>query len=457
MDAQVLLSQGARKAYVFSSVRFSCLITHVLSCVNGLRSLRSTLFMKSVFVTLAIAFIASYSQVGAATYKTDNFIVQAGDSNFARQVGDAAELYRSELAVLWLGETLPRWSNPCVIKVKTGADLAAGGETVFSFANGEVYDWKMRVQGSNERILDSVLPHEVTHTIIATYLRAPVPRWLDEGMATAVEAKVERSHYRTMLATFLHTKRGIAFNDMVSMKEYPKDLTPFYSQSFSICEYLIMIGGHRRLARFAKEGNETDDWNGALKKFYQCDSLGALQIEWLEWVRAWDLANQPDILPETRKLPELEFSGQQETLVARNTAVSSGGWGNGMKNWGRSKTDSSNEETVARGQSDDSRQGRFLQGIIQPFSPKDTRTMENNKRRDWQSTAHERPKSVEQNNVPATLTTSNGTVWRSGESLLANGAGSASNAGITSSSAPPVYYRPSQNSSYSSPSGLLRR
>ena len=128
-----------------------------------------------------------------------------------------------------------------------------------------------------------------------------------------------------------------------------------------------------------------------------------------------------------------------------------------MKNWGRPKTDSSNEETVARGQSDDSRQGRFLQGIIQPFSPKDTRTMENNKRRDWQSTAHERPKSVEQNNVPATLTTSNGTVWRSGESLLANGAGSASNAGITSSSTPSVYYRPSQNSSYSSPSGLLRR
>ncbi len=33
----------------------------------------------------------------------------------------------------------------------------------------------MEVIGTPERILDSVLPHEVTHTILATYFGRPLP------------------------------------------------------------------------------------------------------------------------------------------------------------------------------------------------------------------------------------------------------------------------------------------
>ena len=46
----------------------------------------------------------------------------------------------------------------------------AGGATSFVFDRGEVFGWKMNIQGSRERILDSVLPHEVTHTIFAFVL-----------------------------------------------------------------------------------------------------------------------------------------------------------------------------------------------------------------------------------------------------------------------------------------------
>ena len=38
-----------------------------------------------------------------------------------------AELYRKELALEWLGEILPRWSEPCPIVVKVGPELGAGG------------------------------------------------------------------------------------------------------------------------------------------------------------------------------------------------------------------------------------------------------------------------------------------------------------------------------------------
>ena len=51
----------------------------------------------------------------------------------------------------------------------------------------EVFGWDMKIQGSEERVLDSVLPHEVTHTIFASHFRQPLPRWADEGACTTVE------------------------------------------------------------------------------------------------------------------------------------------------------------------------------------------------------------------------------------------------------------------------------
>lgn len=258
----------------------------------------------------------------AATYKTPNFIVNANTIDLARRVGEAAEQARVELALLWLGETLPRWSKACDIVVETGVDLVAAGETVFTFSNGEVYGWKMTVQGSEERLFNSVLPHEITHTLLASYLHGPAPRWLDEGIATTVESNEERRRYRTMLVDFLHTQRGIAFNDMVSMKEYPKDLTPFYSQAFSICEFLILVGGHRRLFEFARIGQESGEWESALLNFYNCNSFGALQVEWLDWIRQWDIANQPTILPKTRTVPDFSTLEKKEIAFAHSCRLS---------------------------------------------------------------------------------------------------------------------------------------
>ena len=436
---------------VFSYQNYFPLKMRSLAAVIATR--RSRRCVGFIVVAFWVAFIATHSSLWAAVYKTDNFTIHANDANFARQVGDAAENYRVELAELWLGYALPRWSRPCDVTVKQGSELASAGETVFSFSNGEVYDWKMTVQGNSERILDSVLPHEVTHTIIASYLRAPVPRWLDEGMATAVEASSERTHYRKMLATFLHNKRGIAFDDMVSMKEYPSDLTPFYSQSFSVCEYLILVGGHRRLAEFAKVCVESRDWNEALKSYYGCDSLGALQYEWNSWIREWDLANQPEILPATRRLPDYEVGLSKETMLAQNTNATSGHVSAPSSGWRRPESVDPDSMIVARGQSKTAEPGSFFRNLTQPFSSRNNvfdssaNDMAVNNLAD-----HVDAKSVSVPK-PTTQTTDGGVVWRSAESVLSNGAGSV----VKPQSPSPTYYRPSEASRYSNSDGLFRR
>ncbi|MDO5554397.1 MAG: hypothetical protein Q4G68_11620 [Planctomycetia bacterium] len=264
------------------------------ACLPG-RILQVTVFFSLV------AFFLLPSLYGA-TYETPNFVVKAKSASFAKRVGDTAERCREELAMLWLGVTLQPWSTKCPIDVKAGRQLGAGGETSFTFSDGEVFDWKMRVQGSEERILDSVIPHEVSHTILATWFRRPVPRWIDEGAATSVESQMERDNYRQMLVDFLKSHKGIPFNTMVSQREYPSDQMPFYAQGFSVCEYLIKVGGHRRLIEFARTGMASGNWSDAVKLCYGYENLGDLQTQWQGWISEWFHSRMPAELPEVVQL-----------------------------------------------------------------------------------------------------------------------------------------------------------
>ena len=203
--------------------------------------------------------------MGAQT-RSANYVVETADPNFARVVSQAAEQYRRDLAVAWLGKAMPDWSQPCVMTVQAGPQLGAGGATTFQFQDGEVFGWRMTIQGSQQRILDSVLPHEITHMVFASYFRQPLPRWADEGGATTVEHASEKNKYRRMLDHFLRTGRGIAFNQMFAMTEYPQDIMPLYAEGYSLAEYLIQIGGRRKYVEFLADGLKGDDWAGAVHR-----------------------------------------------------------------------------------------------------------------------------------------------------------------------------------------------
>jgi hypothetical protein len=151
----------------------------------------------------------------------------------------------------------------------------------------------MTIQGSPERLLDSVLPHEVTHMIFASHFRQPVPRWADEGGATSVEHATEKDKHHKMLVQFLQTGRGIAFSQMFTMTEYPQDVMPLYAQGFSLAEYLIDAGGRQKFIAFLDDGMRSNDWNAAIRQHYTMADLGVLQTTWLAWVRQGSPLRQP--------------------------------------------------------------------------------------------------------------------------------------------------------------------
>ena len=281
---------------------------------------------------LAILCTWTYRDSGivfAASARTQNFVVTAATPDLASEIAEAAESFRQRLAVEWLGQDLPPWNQPCPIVADVNPSLGAGGRTSFAFRNRTPSDWYMEIQGSRERILDSVLPHEVTHTVFATHYGRPLPRWADEGACTTVEHRSERRKQELWLIEFLKTERGIPFNRMFAMTEYPGDILPLYSQGYSVARYMIAQGGKPKFVDFVEQGLDTGDWPTAVEQYYGFASLGDLQVSWLDWVIDGSRDIDATIAPGTRlvstqqreipRRPQPEVSGRNPVRVAALT------------------------------------------------------------------------------------------------------------------------------------------
>ena len=229
-----------------------------------------------------------------ATHRTPNFVVTAPTAEFARQVGEAAEVYREELSLVWTGKVMPRWSAPCPIKVKVG-QFGAGGSTTFNFDQGEVYGWNMEIQGSPERILDSVLPHEINHTVFACYFRQPLPRWADEGAASLIEHESERRRLKKIHEQVLNKDQQIPLRKLLGMKQYPKDpqqVLTLYAEGYSLADYLIQHSSKPHYMKFLTAALK-HGWDSALRDYYGYESEQQLERE----LEGWVVAGSPE-LPE---------------------------------------------------------------------------------------------------------------------------------------------------------------
>ena len=213
-----------------------------------------------------------------------NFLVEVDppSAHVAERIGQWAEYYRKEKAIQWLGREMPPWSEPCPIHVKVTFG-GAGGATSFNFMHGQVWQ-TMEIEGAIDRLVMSVLPHEVTHTVFAHYFRCPVPRWADEGGAVLSEDDVEKSHHDQLVRQILNAGRAIPLRRLFSLTQYPPEVGALYAEGYSVARFLVDSSNRQVFLAFVAQGMQ-GDWDAAVRADYRYQSVEQLEEAWLAYLR----------------------------------------------------------------------------------------------------------------------------------------------------------------------------
>lgn len=202
-----------------------------------------------------------------------NFV--CADPEFVRQ----AEQARRRSATFWSGRPLPGdWSYPCPILIHP-AQHAGGGVTSFTFQNGEVFGWRMTLEGTREVLLNDILPHEVDHMVRASLVRHPIARWLDEGCASLMESATVHERLRR---DALRISPEQITEQWLAAREYPTDnqeTTLLYAAGFSLVEFLLDRDGPAVLLAFQQDQQTLPE---RLRAHYRLD-VHELRLQWAGW------------------------------------------------------------------------------------------------------------------------------------------------------------------------------
>lgn len=213
--------------------------------------------------------------------ETVNFrLMHEHSRGLAEAVLRTAEQARTTQLRKWFGEVGANWEPKCRIYLypsgeayseATGAPAnPGGGHTDIRAEDKRVLSRCIHVHGSRTFLLKGVVPHEVTHAVLAGRLSSRrVPRWADEGMAVLAEAQAHIDRHLRYLPRWHADAALYSTRTLVEMRDYPEPqaLGVFYAQSVSLVDFLTRRKGSERFAAFVRDG-ERNGYAASLRKHY---------------------------------------------------------------------------------------------------------------------------------------------------------------------------------------------
>ncbi len=233
-----------------------------------------------------------------------NFRVFHTNPTLAEKVVQVAEATRRDQTKRWTGSlpTAP-WQPRCEVYLyptagqyaqMTGQPADSPGFSTMGMNDGQIISRRVNLRTDHDGLLGAVLPHEVTHVILADFFtEEQIPRWADEGMAVLTEPVAEQKRRAADLVEPLG--RNLLFPIETLMKmDYPDNRywSLYYAQSVSLTRFLVDQGTPAQLVQFL-QGARTKGFEAELRRIYKIDGFNDLQARWVVYARANSEATAP--------------------------------------------------------------------------------------------------------------------------------------------------------------------
>ena len=159
-------------------------------------------------------------------------------------------------------------------------------------------DEKKMITFKQNKLIDSILPHEITHMVLNDYMgKDNVPLWLHEGIAQYQEKYRDKKEIKNKKLLTRHSNRKELFSlenldSFFSKKtaygsthpgaeEISRDETVnlFYARSLDLVGFMIREFGQRNFSRFCKQLRDKKDYDGALRFSYPTSVRSVEKLE----------------------------------------------------------------------------------------------------------------------------------------------------------------------------------
>jgi hypothetical protein len=224
---------------------------------------------------------------GWSLAETANFrIFHKHDQKLVDQVAQTLEKSRTLAYRKWVGEVDDAWRPKCYVYL----DDAKGelsktlhgvrGYTRKGGIGGSVRRY-VRVRSRDDGLIDSVLPHEVTHAVMfGEFGENEAPSWAHEGMAVMMQPRRDRDRFFDVLLG-AYKKNGLfSVGKIFDIEDYPDaDVEIFYAQSVSLVEYLTNLHKPTVFVTFMRDALRRG-YDKALQEHYGIQNVAELEKAW---------------------------------------------------------------------------------------------------------------------------------------------------------------------------------
>jgi tetratricopeptide (TPR) repeat protein len=147
--------------------------------------------------------------------------------------------------------------------------------------NLEFHSWQ-----TSPRLLKSVLPHELMHLVMASYMKRheDLPRALHEGFAVAMEPDFRHAFYLDFLKRRAAGQSYLPLAELLSMKDYPRDPEFFYAEGFGLVAYLLETAGVNATMDLILHSPGPGELESRLLKMTRTANLDQLEAAWWKWI-----------------------------------------------------------------------------------------------------------------------------------------------------------------------------
>ena len=232
--------------------------------------------------------------------ETANFAVYYHDSNHAKRTSKLTEDVFSKVTSEFGLKNISWENSKCRIFLLDDDNAWS----YFGAALGGVPDWSgaFAVRGAREIyanandkdfLLESSIPHEITHIIHAEYLgkNGVAPLWLVEGIAKHQEFGSKRIYYK-IVSDCIKNGNYISLKELTALTNYPSTVDKvryFYSASLSFVEFIIEKYG---INTYIKLNSEFKDKSMPVLEFEKiCSQFlnekpDVVEKKWIDFVKS---------------------------------------------------------------------------------------------------------------------------------------------------------------------------